>query len=252
MLRTLWFFAVVIASTIWYGSGVVIAGLMGVPRRDGGVYDRSAKRWARNALWAAGIPYRVLGLERVPLEKPLVIASNHQSWFDIFLLAAVMPGSLRFVAKKELARVPVLGRAMRQAGHVFIDRQHRAAAFEAYDEAADAIRAGISAVVFPEGTRSRTGELLPFKKGPFVLAIAARVPLVPVYCAGTFTLMPKGSWRVRPHPIALAFGAPIDTTGMVYDDRERLMEETRRAIEALRRDAVRALEDEKQAVSSER
>ena len=103
------------------------------------------------------------------------------------------------------------------------------------------MRAGISAVVFPEGTRSRTGELLPFKKGPFVLAIAARVPLVPAYSAGTFTLMPKGSRRIRPHPIALLFGAPIDTAGMDYDDRERLMEETRRAIEALRVDALRVL-----------
>jgi len=230
-----------VASTVWYGGSVVVAGLLGVPRREGGVYDRAAKRWGRNALWAAGIPYRVIGLDRVPLHAPLVIASNHQSWFDIFLLAAVLPGSLRFVAKKELARVPLLGRAMRQAGHVFIDRQNRQAAFGAYDEAAEAIRAGISAVVFPEGTRSRTGELLPFKKGPFVLAIAARVPLVPAYCAGTFTLLPKGSFRIRAHPIALAFGAPIDASGMVYDDRERLMEETRRAIETLRVDALREL-----------
>ena len=243
MLRTLWFFAVTIASTVWYGSSVVIASLLGIKRRPGGVYDRSAKGWARNALWAAGIPYRVVGLEGVPLDRPLVIASNHQSWFDIFLLAAVLPGSLRFVAKKELQRVPLLGRAMQSAGHVFIDRQNRQAAFGTYDEAAEGIRRGISAVVFPEGTRSRTGELQPFKKGPFVLAIAARVPLVPVYCAGTFTLLPKGHWRLRSHPVALMFGRPLDTTGMVNDDRERLMGATRRAIERLREDARRALEN---------
>jgi 1-acyl-sn-glycerol-3-phosphate acyltransferase len=243
MLRTAWFFVVMLASTIWYGSSVVIAGLCGVRRRPGGVYDRSAKRWARNALWAAAIPYEVVGLDGVPIDRPLVIASNHQSWFDIFLLAAVLPGSLRFVAKKELSRIPLLGRAMKQAGHVFIDRQNRQAAFGTYDEAAEGIRRGISAVVFPEGTRSRTGELQPFKKGPFVLAIAARVPLVPAYCAGTFTLLPKGHWRIRSHPVALMFGRPIDTTGMVYDDRERLMVEARRAIEQLRDDARRALEN---------
>src|SRR3989304_3251686 len=124
MLRTVWFFVVMVASTIWYGTSVLVAGLMGVPRRDGGVYDRAAKRWARNALWAAGIPYRVVGVDHVPLGGPFVVASNHQSWFDIFLLAAVLPGSLRFVAKKELASVPLLGRAMRQAGPGFIDRQH--------------------------------------------------------------------------------------------------------------------------------
>ncbi len=234
MLRTLWFFVVLIASTIWYGGSVVIAGLFGVERKPGGVYDRATKRWARNALWAAGIPCSVEGLQAVPLQRPLVFACNHQSWFDIFHLAAVLPGSLRFVAKKELERIPLLGRAMRKSGHVFIDRQNRERAFETYDQAAEGIRAGISAVVFPEGTRSRTGELLPFKKGPFVLAIAAQVPLVPVYSAGTFTLMPKGSLRLRPHPIALLFGQPIDTTGMAYGDRDRLSVETRRAIEALR------------------
>jgi len=241
MLRTVWFFLVLIASTLWFGTGVVIAGLLGVERRPGGVYDRAAKRWARNALWAAGVPYRVVGLEAVAVDRPFVIASNPQSWFDIFLLAAALPGSLRFVAKKELARVPLLGRAMRHAGHIFIDRQNRQAAFGAYEEAAAAIREGISAVVFPEGTRSRTGELLPFKKGPFVLAIAAGVPLVPAYCAGTFTLLPKGSWRIRPHPVALLFGRPIPTEGLRYEDRERLMEQTRRAIEQLRVDASRLL-----------
>jgi 1-acyl-sn-glycerol-3-phosphate acyltransferase len=243
MLRTVWFFLVMVASTVWYGSGVVVAGVLGVKRRPGGVYDRAAKRWAQKALWAAGIPYRVVGLDAVPLERPVVIASNHQSWFDIFLLAAVLPGSLRFVAKKELARVPVLGRAMRHAGHVFIDRQNRQAAFGAYDEAAQAIRAGISAVVFPEGTRSRTGELLPFKKGPFVLAIAAGVPLVPVYCAGTFTLLPKGHWRIKAHPVALMFGLPIDTSGLGYEGREQLMVQTRAEIERLREDAARVLEN---------
>jgi 1-acyl-sn-glycerol-3-phosphate acyltransferase len=234
MLRTLWFFVVLVASTVWYGSSVVIAGILGVERKPGGVYDRAAKRWARNALWAAGVPHQVLGLEGVPIHQPLVFACNHQSWFDIFQLAAVLPGSLRFVAKKELERIPLLGLAMRRSGHVFIDRQHRQAAFGTYDEAAEGIRAGISAVVFPEGTRSRTGELLPFKKGPFVLVVAARVPLVPVYSAGTFTLMPKGSIRLHPHPIALLFGKPIDTSGMTYEDRERLSVETRRVIEALR------------------
>ena len=239
MARTLWFFVVMISTTLWYGGGVVIAALIGVERKPGGIYDRASKVWGQNALWAAGVPHRVVGLDGIPVQRPLVFACNHQSWFDIFQLAAALPGSLRFVAKKELERVPVMGRAMRKSGHVFIDRQNRERAFGAYEEAAEAIRAGISAVVFPEGTRSRTGELLPFKKGPFVLAIAAQVPLVPVYSAGTFTLLPKGSLRLRPHPIALLFGKPIDTTGMTYDDRDRLSVEARRAIEALRAEWVK-------------
>jgi 1-acyl-sn-glycerol-3-phosphate acyltransferase len=243
MLLTLWFFVVMVTSTVWYATGIVGAALLGVTRRPGGVYDRGAKRWSRNALWAARIPYTVVGMERVPLDRPVVIASNHQSWFDIFLLGAVLPGSLRFVSKKELSRIPVLGRAMRSAGHVFIDRQNRQAAFGAYEEAAAAIRSGISAAVFPEGTRSRTGELQPFKKGPFVLAIAAGVPLVPAYCAGTIALKPKGRWLIRSRPVALLFGRPIDTAGMTYEDREQLMEQTRRAIEQLRDDARHVLEN---------
>jgi len=234
MLRTLWFFVVMIATTVWYGAGVVIAAFLGVERKPGGIYDRASQVWGQNALWSAGVPHRVVGLDDVPVQRPLVFACNHQSWFDIFQLQAALPGSLRFVAKKELERVPVMGRAMRKSGHVFIDRQNRERAFGAYEEAAAHIRAGISAVVFPEGTRSRTGELL-----PFVLAIAARVPLVPVYSAGTFTLLPKGSFRLRPHPIALLFGKPIDTTGMTYDDRDRLSVEARRAIEALRAEWVK-------------
>jgi 1-acyl-sn-glycerol-3-phosphate acyltransferase len=238
MLRTIWFFTVLLFSTLWHATRALTAGIFRVPHRPGGVYDDAARQWARNALWASGVEFGMRGLEHVP-PGPVVFASNHQSWFDIFLVLAALPGSIRFVAKKELRSVPLLGGAMRAAGHIYIDRQNRQAAFEAYEAAAVAIRNGLSAVVFPEGTRSRTGELLPFKKGPFVLAIAAGVPIVPAYCAGTFTLLPKGSRRLAPHPIALVFGPPIPTAGLTYDDRERLMEETRRAIEQLRVDAVK-------------
>ncbi len=99
----------------------------------------------------------------------------------------------------------------------------------------------MSEVVFAEGTRSRTGQIQTFKKGPFVLAIAAQVPVIPVYCAGTFTLLRKGSIRINPHPIALMFGKPIPTEGMVYDDREKLMKITRAAIEQLRVDSLQIL-----------
>ena len=150
------------------------------------------------------------------------------------MLAGLIPSHMRFVSKKELSKIPLLGRAMSESGHIFIDRENRQRAFSAYDEAAEAIRQGTSAVVFPEGTRSQTGELQPFKKGPFVLAIAAQVPVVPVYCAGTFTLLPKGTVRLTPHPVAAYFGDPIPTAGMTYDDREELMKSTRTAIEKLR------------------
>jgi 1-acyl-sn-glycerol-3-phosphate acyltransferase len=241
MIRTWWFFLVLFLSTVWNGTKALVAGVLGVRQVTGGVYDLAARRWARSAMWAAGVRFSVHGMEHVPRDRPVVFASNHQSWFDIFLLLAALPGSIRFVAKQELARVPLLGGAMRAAGHIYIDRESRQAAFAAYQAAAATIRSGISAVVFPEGTRSRTGEMQPFKKGPFVLAIAAGVPVVPAYCAATFTLMPKGSRRISPHPIVLMIGPAIPTTGLTYDDREELMKQTRRAVDGLRVDASKVV-----------
>src|SRR2546425_1140789 len=151
------------------------------------------------SLWAAGTPVRAEGLDRIP-DRPVVYASNHSSMFDIWALAATLPGSVRMVAKQELARIPLLGRAMVTAGHLTIDRAHPARALDAYRRAAEVIRGGTSALLFPEGTRSRTGELLPFKNAPFGLAIAAQVPVVPVYVGNTFEIMPKGRFFLRPRP----------------------------------------------------
>src|SRR5207247_579386 len=154
--------------------------------------------------------------------------------FDIWALFATLPGSVRFVAKQELFKIPLLGGAMRAVGHIPIDRAARKKAFEAYDEAARTIREGTSSiVVFPEGTRSRTGELLPFKNAPFGLAIAAQVPIVPVYVHHTFEILPKGAWRLRPRPIRLLAAPPIMTTGLRPDDRERLRDQVRAAMVAL-------------------
>jgi len=126
---------------------------------------------------------------------------------------------------------------MKSAGQIFIDRKNLAKAFEAYEEAAQAVRDGLNAVVFAEGTRSHTGELQPFKKGPFVFAIASQVPVIPVYCAGTFDVLRKGSLWVRPGPVTVYFGEPIPTSGMTYEDRGALLERTREVIMGFRVDA---------------
>ncbi len=241
MIRTAWFLLNLFVSTTFFGSISIVAGIIRVPNKPGGVYDWCARRWAQVLLWASGAELRVVGLENIPPNQPVVYVSNHQSWFDIFTLAGRLPGQMRFVSKVELARFPVLGGAMRAAGHIFVDRQNRQAAFAAYESASSAIRNGLSATVFAEGTRSRTGELQPFKKGPFVLAIAAQVPVIPVYCAGTFTLLPKGTVRVDPHPIALMIGKPIPTADCDYEDRETLMHQTRAAVEQLRVDSEQVL-----------
>jgi len=234
MIRTLWFYIVLVGTTMLHATGAIVAALLGVKHRTGGVYDWSTTDWSRDILRAAGTPVRVEGMERIPRDGPVVYASNHSSMFDIWALSATLPGSTRFVGKEELERIPLLGRAMRAAGHITIDRAVKKRAFEAYDKAARTIRRGFSAVVFPEGTRSRTGELLPFKNAPFALAIAAQVPLVPVYVHSTFQILPKGGFRLRPRPVRILVGEPIATAGMTPEDRERLRDRTRAAIVALK------------------
>ncbi len=238
MIRVLWYYLVLLISTIYHASGAIIAGIFRVRHHLGGVYDWAGTDWARQVLRAAGTPVHAVGLERIPPGEPVIYASNHSSMFDIWALFATLPGSVRFVAKRELFRIPLLGPAMRAAGHIPIDRTVKARAFEAYDDAARIIKRGFSPVVFPEGTRSRTGALLPFKNAPFALAIAAQVPIVPVYVHHTFEILPKGAWRLRPRPIRLLVGAAIPTAGLSADDREALRERVRAAIVALQQRAL--------------
>jgi 1-acyl-sn-glycerol-3-phosphate acyltransferase len=210
----------------WWGSRVVLAALVGVRYRPGNIYDRSGREWGRGMLRWCRIAVRVEGRERIP-QTPVVYVANHASQIDIWALLAELPGSVRFVYKKGMDWIPLMGLAMRRARHIPIKRQVKSQAFSAYDEAAHLIQSGISAVVFAEGTRSRDGKLQPFKRGPFVLAIAAQVPVVPVYCENTFALMPKGCFSPRPGTVILHIGAPIPTAGLRYDDRAALAERTR-------------------------
>ena len=219
MIRTALFYAVLVLSTFVHGSTSIIAGLLGIKNRK--IHDWGTRDWAKWILWAAGTPVVIEGAERIP-SGSVVYASNHSSMFDIWALAATLPGSVRFVAKAELTRIPFFGRGMLSQGHVSIDRFNRQRAFQAYEKAAATIRSGISTIVFPEGTRSKTGELQPFKNAPFGLAIAAQVPLVPVYVDRTFDIMPKGGWRVHSRPIVVQVGEPIPTAGLTLDEREQV------------------------------
>ena len=233
-VRTLWYYVVLAVSTIIHAIAAVVAGLFRVRNRIGGIYDWASTDWSRDILRAAGTPVLAEGLENIPRDQPVMYASNHSSMFDIWALFATLPDSVRFVAKQELFKIPLLGGAMRAVGHIPIDRAAHKKAFEAYGAAARTIQRGTSSIlVFPEGTRSRTGELLPFKNAPFGLAIAAQVPIVPVYIHHTFEILPKGAWRLRPRPIHLLVAPPISTIGLGPHDRERLRDEVRAAMVAL-------------------
>jgi 1-acyl-sn-glycerol-3-phosphate acyltransferase len=202
---------------------VVVASLLGVEDRPGGVYDWATHTWARGLLWAAGVRVHIDGKERLDasLTAPCVFVSNHVSWFDVFLLAAIIP-RYAFISKRELLSVPIFGPAARACGTVPIDRNNRKSAFSSYQEAAGHIHGGRSVIVFPEGTRGKTTELRPFKKGPFVMAIAAGVPIVPTVIRGTIAVMPRWTWRVKSGPVSVEFLEPVPTAGLTYEDRDRL------------------------------
>lgn len=219
--------------TLLHGGTVIVAALFRVRHRTGGVYDRAARRWGRRLMRVSRIRCDVSGREHLDPDRPCVYIVNHVSAIDIWALLQELPGTVRFVFKKELLRIPVFGGALMAMRHISIDRTNRGAAFAAYDDAARAIRGGISAIVFAEGTRSRDGQLLPFKKGPFVLAIAAQVPIIPIHVGGAFELMPRKAVYPRKGTITLRIGAPIATTGLNYEDRDRLSAETERAMRAL-------------------
>jgi 1-acyl-sn-glycerol-3-phosphate acyltransferase len=201
----------------------LVAAALGVRDTPGGLFDWLPHAWATAILWSAGVRVRVHGEERMRSGEPRVYVSNHVSWFDVFALASRLP-RYKFVAKAELAKIPIFGGGARAVGTVFIERENRKSAFESYRTAADQIRAGAPVVVYPEGTRGDTYALRPFKKGPFVLAIAAGVPIVPTIIHGTIDVMSRRSWRVRPGDVDIHFLEPIETSGFGYDDRERLMQ----------------------------
>jgi 1-acyl-sn-glycerol-3-phosphate acyltransferase len=218
----------------WSAGKVLLAALIGVKQRPGGVYDWGARHWAQGMLRGTGITVRVEGRERLLTPEPKVYISNHASFVDIWAMLAEFPGTIRFIYKKGMDWIPLMGQAMRAARHIPINRQSRSASFASYDEAAKFIRdEGISAIVFAEGTRSRNGLLKPFKKGPFVLAIAAGAPVVPVFCENTYELMPRGSWSPKPGIVTLKIGEPIPTAGLTVAARDALATQTRAAIVAL-------------------
>ena len=187
----------------------------------------------RLALACAGIRYRMSGHVRRH-DRAVVFCSNHESNIDPPVLFLALHTRLHVLFKAELQKIPVLGRVMVRGGFVPVERERREASMASIDRAADSLRAGNSFLIFPEGTRSRTSELLPFKKGGFIMAIKAQAPIVPVAVSGGRAAMQKGSWYVRPVMVDVKVGEPVETAGYSLDDRDALIEIVRARIEALR------------------
>lgn len=199
--------AIVIATTIVLSLVTIFCGL----------FDAHGKRVYRiNQFWTwlivkfSGIAIQVEGLDRLDRQRQYLFVVNHQSNFDIPVLIQALPQfQLRWIAKRELLRIPFFGWAMWASKHIPVDRADSMDALKSLKLAEQRMAAGISVVVFPEGSRSTDGKLLPFKRGGFLLALKTKTPIVPVTLNGTGKLLARGEWRVRPGVIDVTIGAPI-------------------------------------------
>ena len=184
-------------------------------------------------LWLCGIRFKVAGREHLPLDRAAVYCSNHESNVDPPLLFTALHPRMHILYKHEIDQIPVLARAFRMGGFIPIDRRNKESAMRSIEKGAASIRAGSSFLIFPEGTRSRTGEMLPFKKGGFVMAIKAGAPIVPVAISGGRAAMQRGSSIIRPVTISIRVGPPIETAGVDLNDRDELIGRVRERIAAL-------------------
>ena len=221
-MRTILVALAILLVTPPIGLSVIIGGLLRMPDGPNSIYQWGIRSWARIICRVAGARIELHNPERIQ-PGASVYVSNHVSWFDVFALGAVLP-RVTFVAKAELEKLFIFGRACRAAGIVFIERGNRRAAFDTYKAAAEKVREGRSVVVCPEGTRGRDYHLRSFKKGPFVFAISTGAPIVPTIIHGTIQVQPKGSFRVHSGPVDIHFLEPVSTQGYSYEQRAELME----------------------------
>ncbi len=221
----------VVLATIFYGSVSLAVSFFD---RDGRRQNGVARAWARALLWTGGVRVRVEGIERISPGAGYVIASNHASYMDTPVVLANIPVQFRFLAKRGLFKIPFLGTHLARAGHIPVPREDPRASVKTMALAAQIIRErGISMLIFPEGGRSRHGELRPFKEGAAYIGIKAGVPIVPVALIGTRAVLPFGSGCIRPGEVTLKVGEPIDTKKLTLRDRGKVTEEIRTQIIAM-------------------
>lgn len=224
-------FVAVIIYTIIAGTLVITTGLFDFA---GNIYDLIARIWASLIFFTAGIKVKIKGLEQIDRHASYIFMSNHLSHLDTAAFMAKLPFKIRFFAKKELLRVPVFGQALYMSRHIIIDRKNTEKAKQSINEAKIRMKKyGFSVLVFPEGTRSKTGKMGEFKKGGFVLAIEMGIPIVPIAVIGSHELLPPHSLLIRSGTIEVRVGKPIPVDNYTLENKQELMDKVRSAIEEL-------------------
>ncbi len=208
-----------------------IAVILSVFTGNSAIIYRLARFCIRAAGFIAGVRVRIRGADKVAPGAAYLFLSNHQGNCDAPALAHALPRDFRAIVKKEVMRLPMLSMILRRVDFVPIDRKDPNQARAAIDRGASLLRGGLSFLAFPEGTRSRDGGLGEFKKGVFIMALKSRKPIVPVSIVNSSKIQPPGSYRIRPGEIEVVFHDPIPTEDLTIDDRDRLIELTRNAIE---------------------
>jgi 1-acyl-sn-glycerol-3-phosphate acyltransferase len=226
VLRVLLAVPLIAVDTLVCGAATLAAGLVD---RSGRACRAIARGWARVLLLGLGVRVDVEGDENLPA-GPAVYAANHGSALDIPILFGYLPADFRFIHKRSLYLVPVLGWSLWVAGHVGIDRGNPFRARKSLHAAALRIHGGTSVAVFPEGTRSPDAGVRPFKRGSFVLALEAGVPVVPVSLRGVKSVVPRGLATLRPGTVRLVIHPAVSTTGRTADAAASLAEEVRRVV----------------------
>jgi 1-acyl-sn-glycerol-3-phosphate acyltransferase len=215
-----WFLGAVV-TVLWCGITVVVAPF----NRTGRPIHWLMRHWTRWCLAVAGLRVEVQGTENVVRDEPYVYVANHQGQADILVLGATIPFPYLWVAKKEMFRIPLLGFCMRIAGCIRLDRTNPEKAILGMGNAAEKLREGRSIVMFPEGTRSPDGQLKPFKRGAFYVALETGVSILPIAIDGSYDVLPKGSMKINSKTIQVRFLAPIPTRGRDLKQKEELQNE---------------------------
>lgn len=227
--HTTWRTYAVLAHTLSASTRIVLRA--GVGRLTQGHVDRTLKRWCAHTFRLSKTTVVVEGLEHIEQGKVYVLLSNHQSLLDIPAVLAAFPGRLRFVAKEELRRVPMFGRAMEVSGVLFVDRSNRAKAISSLQGARQLADEGTSLWIAAEGTRREDGQLGRLKKGGIHVALDLGAPLLPTWIEGTRDVIPPRQWAsVTGHTVTVRFGAPLPTAGQSRAQVDALLKQTRAAL----------------------